>query len=82
MTGEEFDYLDDPEAYRTAMAELYGGDPESFSERDYRELDEDERSRVDGMVEMNDIIGHQAGGLAGMEDLNDTEEYLEGASDD
>lgn len=77
----EFDYRDDPEAYNRAMAELYGEEPDELGEEDYRLLSEEEQQKVTGMVEMNDIIGQQAGGLAGMEDLNSPESYLE-ASDD
>lgn len=81
MGFDEFDYLDEPESYRTAMAQFYGGEPDDFSESSYRELDEDEQARIDEMVQMNDIIGNQAGGLAGMEDLKEADELLEEASD-
>lgn len=79
--SERFDYQDNPEAYDRAMAVLYDENPEELSESDYRELSEEEQQQVAGMVEMNDVIGQQAGGLAGMEGLNDAEAYLD-ASDD
>ena len=77
----EFDYLDEPESYRTAMAQLYDREPEELGEEDYRLLSEEEQRKVTEMVEMNDIIGQQAGGLAGIADLNDAHSALE-ASDD
>jgi|APHM01.1.fsa_nt_gi hypothetical protein len=77
----EFDYSDNPEAYDRAMAKILDEDSDELGEQDYRLLTEEEKKEVAGMVEMNDIIGQQAGGLAGMEDLTSTESYLE-ASDD
>lgn len=77
----DFDYDDNPEAYDRAMAKILDEDPDELGEEDYKLLSEEEKKEVTGLVEMNEIIGNQAGGLAGMADLNSPEEYLE-ASDD
>jgi len=78
---DKFEYSDKPEAYDQAMETLYDENSDELGEEYFQELSEEEQQQVAGMVEMNDIIGQQAGGLAGMQDLSDADEYLE-ASDD